>query len=278
MTTAVAACLTTLLALVYRCRQRPFAAYLTRAGIAGDIIRTKGRDHTTKEAAQSLGLPDDTRVLKSLIFVVGDVPTLVIARGCDRISLQLLQRHCGVSSPARLASPAEAEAATGFRPGCIPPLASRMPVAVLMDERALAASAPVFTGAGVPGEHLRIAPTELLRASSASVAHLVEPAPRAARTDANSVLSLRDSGCPRGPQRSAQPWPPKGVIAQPERVNADVWAALRLSPLCEEACAVLQVVRVRRLGRLLVFASVQECSDATDARASTAARPPPWAS
>ena len=66
---------------------------------------------------------DYAGVLKSLVFMVGDSAVLVIARGCDRISLPLLEHHCGAApNTARLGTPAEAAATTGFAPGCIPPL------------------------------------------------------------------------------------------------------------------------------------------------------------
>ena len=162
-------------------RTRPapaFAKFLVASGVAGEIVVTHGPDHTTAEAASTLGLPDDSRVLKSLVFMVGDSALLVIARGCDRISLPLLEHHCG-ASPARLASPAEAEATTGFAPGCIPPLLMPgMPrIPVLMDKQVLLSHAPVYAGAGAHGDHLKIAPCELRRASGAIVARLVDALP-----------------------------------------------------------------------------------------------------
>ena len=158
-------------------RPPTFAAFLAESGVAGEIVVAHGPDHTTAEAASTLGLPDDSRVLKSLVFMVGDSALLVIARGCDRISLSLLEQHCGAAPhTARLGSPAEAAATTGFAPGCIPPLL--MPgtprVPVLMDEQVLLLQAPVYAGAGAHGDHLSIAPHELRRAANAIVARLVD--------------------------------------------------------------------------------------------------------
>lgn len=172
-------------ALADRARPAPaFAAFLAGSDVAGEIVVAHGPDHTTAEAASTLGLPDDSRVLKSLVFMVGNSALLVIARGCDRVSLSLLEHQCGTApNSARLATPAEASATTGFAPGCIPPL--QMPgtprVPVLMDEQVLLSQAPVFAGAGAHGDHLRIAPRELRRAANAIVARLVDaPLPQEA--------------------------------------------------------------------------------------------------
>ena len=157
--------------------RRPLASHLARSNIADDIIVAPGPDHTTAQAAESVGLgADDSRVAKSVVFVVDGILVLCAVRGCDRVSLSRLQELCAASS-ARLATPAEAEAATGFKPGTIGPVSPAMlpSVRIVMDERLLAAPSPVFAGAGTPGEHLRISPAELRRASGASVAQLVEP-------------------------------------------------------------------------------------------------------
>merc|ERR1740130_809668 len=104
--------------------RRPLASHLARANIA-----------------------DDSRVAKSVLFVVDGSPVLCAVRGCDRVSLLRLQEFCAASS-ARLATPAEAEAATGFKPGTIGPLSPAMlpSVRILMDERLLSAPSPGHPG------------------------------------------------------------------------------------------------------------------------------------
>ena len=167
-----------LLALVMKCRppqERSFSTFLARNGVKAEVVTVKGPDHTTKETASTLGLPDDTAVVKSLVFVVDGVTVMVLARGCDRVSVDLLQQHIRAASSCkeeecRLASHAEAEAATGFRPGCIPPLWPEMrpDTRVVFDESIRSGQTPVvYAGTGVAGDHLRITPEELWRAASA---------------------------------------------------------------------------------------------------------------
>ena len=325
--------------------RRPLASHLARANIAADIVVLPGPDHTTAQAAESLGLgADDSRVAKSVVFVVDGSPVLCTVRGCDRVSLLRLQELCAASS-ARLATPAEAEAATGFKPGTIGPLSPAMlpSVRILMDERLLSAPSPVFAGAGTPGEHLRISPTELRRASGATVARLVETPRSVARGQAPPPLDgLVTSGLPAAcggvwaerhavPESasslatappderdcpSGEPCEPRDVHEEcsqhdvrtgtPRKVGADVCRVLRLNAISEDeeveievrdppeaavapathphpflptspspspppssslpaspplaplALALGQVLRVRRQGKLLVFASVRE--------------------
>jgi len=322
--------------------RRPLASHLARANIAADIVVLPGPDHTTAQAAESLGLGDDSRVAKSVVFVVDGLPVLCAVRGCDRVSLLRLQELCAASS-ARLATSAEAEAATGFKPGTIGPLSPAMlpSVRIMMDERLLSAPSPVFAGAGTPGEHLRISPAELRRASGAIVARLVETPRSVARVRAPPPLDgLDTSGLPaaRGgvwAERHAVPesasslatapldgrdrlsdelCEPRGAYAAcsphdvrtgtPRKVSADVCRVLRLNALSEDeeveievrdppkaavapathphyqprprphrhprphtcpcphtrplALALGQVLRVRRQGKLLAFASVRE--------------------
>ena len=209
--------------------RRPLASHLARANIAADIVVLPGPDHTTAQAAESLGLgADDSRVAKSVVFFVDGSPVLCVVRGCDRVSLLRLQELCEASS-ARLATPAEAEAATGFKPGTIGPLSPAMlpSVRIVMDERLLSAPSPVFAGAGTPGEHLRISPAELRRASGAIVARLVETPRSVARGQAPPPLDgLVSSGSPgsRGGVWTEQP-------AVPESASS-----LATTPLEERDC------------------------------------------
>ena len=239
--------------------KRSFAAFLSRNRIAADVYYADGPDHTTKQAATTLRLPDDSRVVKSLVFVVDDERVLVLARGCDRISLANLRQLCGAAE-ARLASPDEAEEATGFQPGCIPPLlAEERPVRVFMDEQVLTAPSPVFAGAGSSGEHLRIAPAELRRAAKATVAPLVVAEPAQSRLAAPRAQAPSAAPCAHSQELPAQTeLHERDVRTRPTKISGDVWRVLRLNAISEDEAVEVEVRRVRRQGRLLVFASVVE--------------------
>ena len=221
---------------VLRCLTPPpsYGAFIRRSGIDADIVVVEGPDHTTRQAATTLGLSDDSRVIKSLVFVVPGhdradaVPVLVLASGCDRISLWKLGEYCGdVLAGARLATPDEAEAVTGFKTGCIPPLLPRAAPAlrVFMDERVLSLPAPVFGGTGRSGHHLRIHPSELQRAARAVVAPLAER--RAARSGAATPVA---PAVPRAPA-ALEVLARAAVAAEPPAERSDArLPALPLDP------------------------------------------------
>ena len=101
--------------------------------------------HSSAEAAAALGLPDASRVIKSLVFVsaLGN-PLLVLARGSDRISRSALEEAAGCR--VRLASAAEALELTGHELGSIPPISPTLceTLSILMDENVLNQSEPVY--------------------------------------------------------------------------------------------------------------------------------------
>ena len=194
---------------------------------------------------------DYAGVLKSLVFMVGDSAVLVIARGCDRISLPLLEHHCGAApNTARLGTPAEAAATTGFAPGCIPPLLlpglPRVPV--LMDEQVLRSQAPVYAGAGVHGDHLSIAPHELRRAANAIVAELVDlrasskgvDAPLPRDTDAQLVDASVSRGAVGASPHAVAAAPAAPAAPRPQQPAAALVpprGAMGAAPLAQQTAA-----------------------------------------
>lgn len=252
-----------LAALVQRCRpprradaksSERFAHFLAENRVSADIVTLNGPDHTTREAAATLGLPDDSAVIKSLVFVVDDSAVMVLARGCDHVSLELLSRHC-CSKQIRFATAEEAEAATGFRPGSIPPLWPAMSATtrIVMDRRVRdAAVGTVYAGTGMAGDHLRIAPAELWRVANAlgqaSCGRVVDDQERQSKAPTLA------------PAKEATPEHAISPHVRARKVGTETWEKLKRDALSEDEAVEVMVLRVRRQGKLLVFASVQERS------------------
>ena len=98
-------------------------SFLTENGIAASVVSTPESTptDTAAEAAAALGVADVSRVVKSLVFVAGNgTPLLVLASGTARVNTKALEQEIGCR--VRLATPEEAEAATGHVVGSIPPL------------------------------------------------------------------------------------------------------------------------------------------------------------
>ena len=202
---------------------------------------------SSAEAAMALGLPNADRVIKSVVFVTAlGNPLLVLACGSDRVSRAALEEEAGCR--VRMASAEAALQLTGHEPGSIPPISPSMcdTMNVLMDQRVLCHSEPVYTGAGQPGSHLRLMATELQRASAAKLgAWVTEPAPGPSSPPPPPVI----------PPPSPPPPPP---LPPPGPLNAVVAEALGTRPGCTSVrLPKAEVLRVRRLAKQLLFATVR---------------------
>ena len=200
-----------------------------------------------------------TQVLKTLVFSAGDgadAPLVVVVLPLTaRVDTRKLARALGLRRSAlRLAPPAAAEAATGYACGDIPPLGHVQPLRVLLDAAALAGgpARPLYAGGGGGGASLRIPAAELLRATAAEVADVA-----AGRSPADVAALLSAVAAAFGPPHESLLGAYVGSrdgAASAQATAADVAEAL----LASEAPAVVDatVGRVRRMGRLLLFASL----------------------
>ena len=201
-----------------------------------------------------------TQVLKTLVFSAGDgvdAPLVVVVLPLTaRVDTRKLARALGLRRSAlRLAPPAAAEAATGYSCGDIPPLGHVQRLRVLLDAAALAGgpTRPLYAGGGGGGASLRIPAAELLRATAAEVADVA-----AGRSPADVAALLSAVAASFGPPHESLLGAYVGAScdasASAQAAAADVAEAL----LASAAPAVVDatVGRVRRMGRLLLFASL----------------------
>jgi prolyl-tRNA synthetase len=111
-------------------------------------ISTPGM-RTIEEVSGFLETPSE-RFIKTLVFIVDDVPTAALVRGDDQISETKLKRALK-ADVVRLADEAEVEKATGAPQGFAGPV--KTPLAVIADHR-LAHSTGMVTGANKKDAHL----------------------------------------------------------------------------------------------------------------------------
>ncbi|UCH27169.1 MAG: Cys-tRNA(Pro) deacylase [Trueperaceae bacterium] len=126
------------------------------------------RGSVGEEAARDLGL-DPARVFKTLV-VRSNTGSLALAiiPVKDALNLRRLARHLGVKT-TDMASPAEAERATGYRLGGISPLATRRPLPTVVDEVALGLDT-IYVSAGRRGLEIGLDPRDLIEATEATTA------------------------------------------------------------------------------------------------------------
>jgi prolyl-tRNA editing enzyme YbaK/EbsC (Cys-tRNA(Pro) deacylase) len=149
-------------------------AYITKEGIAAQLVRGLGDTSTVPLAAQALGV-DPEHIVKSLLFLVQLMqrkdhpqPVLVIAGGERRVDYRAIGARFGVSrKKVRMASADVVLAVTGYPAGGVPPFGHRTPIPVFLDAALLAhqagGDATVYGGGGDEGTMLQVTVSELLR-------------------------------------------------------------------------------------------------------------------
>lgn len=125
------------------------------------------------EAAEALGL-DPSSVFKTLMTSVDGTLTVAVLPVGSSLSLKALAAACG-GKKAGLASPADAERATGYVVGGISPLGQRARHRTVVDRSATALPVMYVSG-GRRGFDLGLAPADLIRLTDAVVADVCAPA------------------------------------------------------------------------------------------------------
>lgn len=141
------------------------------AGLSVEVVRFPEGTKTAADAARAIGCTV-AQIVKSLVFVAGDLSFVALTSGANRADTARLARLLGVPS-VRRATPDEARTATSFAVGGTPPLGYPGPVTMLMDEDLLRHE-EVWAAAGTPDTVWRTTPEQLLRATGARSAAFKE--------------------------------------------------------------------------------------------------------
>ncbi|MDI3257971.1 MAG: YbaK/EbsC family protein [Kyrpidia sp.] len=108
-----------------------FRRALENLGHTVEIIELDQSTRTAREAARALGV-EAAQIAKSILFLAGEEPVLVIASGAHRIDAGKLTVILG--RPVKLADPATVRDVTGYEVGGVAPLGHRMAVKTIIDE------------------------------------------------------------------------------------------------------------------------------------------------
>jgi prolyl-tRNA editing enzyme YbaK/EbsC (Cys-tRNA(Pro) deacylase) len=125
---------------------------------------------TAADAARAVGC-ERAQIVKSLVFVCDGRPVLALVPGDRRGDAAKVAAAAGGAS-ARVASPDEVEATTGFTPGAVAPFPLPRVETVLAD-RTLLGLPRVWAGAGSPRHMVGLAPVELVRLARARTVDVV---------------------------------------------------------------------------------------------------------
>jgi prolyl-tRNA editing enzyme YbaK/EbsC (Cys-tRNA(Pro) deacylase) len=136
--------------------------FIREHGIAAELIAPAMETPTVPAAAAALGV-DARQIIKSMVFLVGDVPTLVVASGVAPVDRRALaDRYQTGKKQIKLADAGTVLRLTGYPVGGVPPLGHLTPLPVLLDET-IQEWSQVYGGGGDERTLLRIQPAELAR-------------------------------------------------------------------------------------------------------------------
>lgn len=143
--------------------------FLRRAGELGlelEVREFAAGTRTAADAAAAIGC-EVAQIVKSLVFMAGDRPVLVLTSGANRVDEERLADHLEVDR-VRKADADEVRAATGYAIGGTPPFGHDADLDVRCD-RYLTTFSEVWAAAGTPTTVFPIAPEVLLRTTGAEV-------------------------------------------------------------------------------------------------------------
>ena len=128
---------------------------------------------TVADAADALGVATE-KIIKSLLFMAGEHPVLVINNGQARVDRKKLAAYLGMNRKhVKFATAEQALTICGFVVGSMPPFGHRQPLRTLVDA-ATAGLDAVYGGGGGIDVMMRVSPAELIRATRAEIADLAE--------------------------------------------------------------------------------------------------------
>jgi Cys-tRNA(Pro) deacylase len=123
------------------------------------LYRYAGLGNVAKDAAAALGI-GELEVFKTLVFVAGSRPFLVLVDARYRVQLRELSKTVGESDIAEC-SPRDAERYTGYKVGAISPFGSRRPMPICLDSAALCLDR-IYVSGGSHGFMISLSVADLL--------------------------------------------------------------------------------------------------------------------
>lgn len=154
-----------------------FVQRSTELGVTVDVREMESTTHTAEDAAVAVGCQVGA-IVKSLVFLAGGEPLIVLASGQNRVDTGVLGAALGTA--VRMADAKTVKSATGYSIGGVPPFGHTGRIRTVMDEDLLAYR-QVWAAAGAATAVFPIAPDELARISAAEVLPVAAAEANAAR-------------------------------------------------------------------------------------------------
>lgn len=144
---------------------RRVALALAAAGIETEPVELGEDTRTAGAAARAVGV-EVGQIVKSLVFLAGSEPMLVLVSGANRASMPKLEESLG--SVVARADAGTVRRATGYAIGGVPPLGHARKLRTLVD-RDLLQYPLVYAAAGTPNSIFPVEPDALVTATGGDV-------------------------------------------------------------------------------------------------------------
>jgi prolyl-tRNA editing enzyme YbaK/EbsC (Cys-tRNA(Pro) deacylase) len=141
---------------------------LATLGVSSEVIVLAESARTAAEAAAACGVAVG-QIVKSLVFLSGDEPILVLVSGANQADERRLAALSGQA--VRRADADTVRGSTGYAIGGVPPVGHPRPLRVFID-RDLLAYDRLIAAAGTPHAVFPITPADLCRVTGGAVSDL----------------------------------------------------------------------------------------------------------
>ncbi|MDA3935996.1 MAG: YbaK/EbsC family protein [Actinomycetota bacterium] len=141
--------------------------FLAELSLQEGIVHFDQSTKTAQMAADAVGC-ELGQIVKSLVFVVDDQPTLALVAGDRRGDTEVIASEIG-GIKAEFADPDKVRAATGYAIGGVSPFDLPVDLPVLIDD-SLERFDVVYPAAGTPSSAVRLTRTQLIEISGGRVA------------------------------------------------------------------------------------------------------------
>ncbi len=148
-----------------------FVEAARQAGLEPEVHRFPAGTRTAADAAGAVGCSLG-QIVKSLVFMAGGQPVLVLTSGSNRVDEAAVAAVLGVPSLAT-ASADQVRETTGFAIGGTPPLGHPRELRTLMDKDLLGYD-EIWAAAGTPDACFPVSPSALAEAAGADVVAVKE--------------------------------------------------------------------------------------------------------
>ncbi len=148
-----------------------FVEAARQAGLEPEVHRFPAGTRTAADAASAVGCSLG-QIVKSLVFMAGGQPVLVLTSGSNRVDEVAVAAVLGVPSLAK-ASADQVRETTGFAIGGTPPLGHPRELRTLMDKDLLGYD-EIWAAAGTPDACFPVSPSALAEAAGADVVAVKE--------------------------------------------------------------------------------------------------------